>query len=61
MKINDKVKVNKNIPNINGMLYKGSIVKIDEIQTGTNPVRGNIRVIDSLGKIWWLNKEDLNG
>ena len=59
MKINDKVKVNRSIPSINGMLHKGSIVKIDEIQTGTNPVRGNIRVTDNLGKIWWVNKEDL--
>ena len=60
MKINDKVKVNKNIPNINGMLYKGSIVKIDEI-TDSNPVRGNIRVTDNLGKIWYLSEEDLDG
>ena len=56
----DKVKITKDIPNINGMLYKDSIVKIDEI-SGGSPFRGSIRVIDSLGKIWWVKKEDING
>ena len=58
MKINDKVEVNKDIPSINGMLHKGSIVKIDEIDGGS-VVRGPIRVIDSLGKIWWVTQEDI--
>ena len=31
MKIGDKVKVNKDIPSINGMLHKGTVVKVDEI------------------------------
>ena len=58
MKIGDKVKIKKDIPNINGMLYKDSIVKIDEI-SGGSPFRGSIRVIDSLGKIWWISEEDI--
>ena len=58
MKIGDKVKIINSIPSVNGMLHKDSIVKIDEITT-SNPVRGSIRVTDSLGKIWWLNKEDI--
>ena len=58
MKVGDKVKINKSIPSVNGMLHKDSIVKIDEITT-SNPVRGSIRVTDSLGKIWWVNKEDI--
>ena len=60
MKVGDKVKIIKDIPNINGMLYKDSIVTIDEISSGS-PFRGSIRVIDSLGKIWWVKKEDING
>ena len=60
MKIGDKVKVNKDIPSVNGMLHKGAIIKIDEITTGNNPVRGNIRAIDNLGKIWWINSTDIN-
>ena len=59
MKVGDKVKITKDIPNINGMLYKDSIVKIDEISSGS-PFRGSIRVIDSLGKIWWVNSTDIS-
>ena len=60
MKIGDKVKIVKDIPSVNGMLHVGTIVKIDEI-SDINPVRGSIRVLDNLGKIWWVNKEDING
>ena len=58
MNIGDKVKMVKEIPSVNGILHKDSIVKIDEITT-SNPVRGAIRITDSLGKIWWVNKEDV--
>jgi len=58
IKIGDKVKIINGIPSINGMLHKGSIVKIDEIDGGS-VVRGSIRVIDSLGKIWWVTQEDI--
>jgi hypothetical protein len=59
MKINDKVKIIKDIPSVNGMLHVGTIVKIDEITSGGSVVRGNIRVIDNLGKIWWVNSSYL--
>ncbi len=59
MKINDKVKIIKDIPSVNGMLHRDTIVKIDEI-TDSNPVRGNIRVTDTLGKIWWVNSTDIS-
>jgi len=59
MKIGDKVKIKKDIPSVNGMLHRGTIVKIDEI-TDSNPVRGNIRVTDTLGKIWWVNSTDIS-
>ena len=58
MKVNYKVKVNKDIPSINGMLHKGTVVKIDHITSKTN---NNIRVTDNLGKIWYLSKEDISG
>ena len=60
MKIGDKVKIIKDIPSVNGMLHVGTIVKIDEITEGINPVRGSIRVVDNLGKIWWVNSTDIN-
>jgi hypothetical protein len=61
MKVNDKVKVNKDIPSINGMLRKGTVVKVDEINLNDSYIKGSIRVIDSLGKIWHINEGDVNG
>ena len=59
MKVGDKVKILKDIPSVNGMLHKDTIVKIDEIKDGSNPVRGSIRVVDALGKIWWVNEKEI--
>ena len=61
MNIGDKVKMVRDIPSVNGMLHRGNIVKIDEITEGKTLMHGSIRVIDSLGKIWWVNEEDING
>ena len=38
------------IPSENGMLYKNSIVKVDEWNDSTK----KIRVTDKLGKVWWV-------
>ena len=61
MKVGDKLKVNKDIPSINGMLHKGTVVRIDEIieYADVNPARGNIRAVDNLGKIWFLSGKDI--
>jgi hypothetical protein len=56
MKIGDKVKVNKDIPSVNGMLHKDTIVKIDEIKKDNT-----FRVVDSIGKIWWVTTNDVTG
>ena len=56
MKVNDKVKVNKDIPSINGMLREGTMVRIDHISSKTD---NNLRVTDSLGKIWFLSEDDI--
>ena len=58
MKVGDKVKVNKDIPSVNGMLHKGTVVRIDHI---TSKLNNNIRVTDTLGKIWYLSEEDISG
>ena len=60
-KVGDRVKLNKDIPSVDGMLYVGSFAKIDEIKDHSkiNPVRGNVRLIDDLGKIWWVNEGDI--
>ena len=68
MKIGDKVKVNKDIPSINGMLREGTVVRIDHISSDalvatqiSSKSNNNLRVKDDLGKIWYLNKEDVDG
>ena len=60
MKIGDKVKVNKDIPSINGMLREGTMVRIDHISTSSKSVN-NLRVTDNLGKIWYLSEGDIDG
>lgn len=56
IKLNQKVKVTKDIPSINGMLREGTIVKVNHI---SSELGNNIRVIDNLGKIWFLSTEDI--
>ena len=50
LKIGQKVRIETDIPSENGMLYKDSIVKLDEFNFETKKVR----VTDSLGKVWWV-------
>ncbi len=56
MKVGDKVKIVKDIPSVDGMLHKDTIVKIDEIKKDNT-----FRVVDSLGKIWWVGINDMTG
>tara|TARA_B100000287_G_scaffold159854_1_gene150705 strand:- start:3186 stop:3404 length:219 start_codon:yes stop_codon:yes gene_type:complete len=50
IRVGDKVRIQENIPSIDGMLYKDSIVKISEWNNKT----AKIRVTDSVGKVWWI-------
>ena len=50
LKIGQKVRIETDIPSPEGMLYKDSIVKLDEFNDTTK----KIRVTDSLGKVWWV-------
>ena len=50
MKIGERVCIQEDISSVNGMLYKDSIVKIDEFNHNTN----KIRVTDNTGKVWWI-------
>ena len=56
MKVGDKVKIVKDMPSVDGMLHKDTIVKIDEIKKDNT-----FRVVDSLGKIWWVGINDMTG
>ena len=50
LKVGQRVCVQVDIPSENGMLYKDSIVKLDEFNNKTK----RIRVTDNLGKVWWV-------
>ena len=50
LEIGQRVRVEVDIPSADGMLYKDTIVKIDEWNDKTK----KIRVTDSLGKVWWI-------
>ena len=50
LSLGQRVRIEEDIPSENGMLYKDSIVKLDEF----NLKQKKIRVTDSLGKVWWV-------
>ena len=54
-KIGDKVKITENIYSVEGTLYKGSVVKIEEMGFPDK----DLRVSDNVGKIWYLNFYDI--
>mgnify|MGYP001209669230 CR=1 FL=1 len=50
IKVGERVRVEVDIPSPDGMLYKYTIVKLDEFDDKNK----KIRVTDSLGKVWWI-------
>ena len=50
-KVGDKLKVLRDIPTIEGVLYKEEIIKIDAIGFPDK----DMRVTDSMGRIWYLD------
>ena len=56
LKIGQKVRIETDIPSENGMLYKDSIVKLDEFNDKTN----KLRVTDNLGKVWWVEPSQVS-
>ena len=54
--IGERVRIEKDIPSVDGMLHKNTIVKIDE----HNKIENTIRVVDTLGKIWWIDPNDVS-
>ena len=48
--VGNRVRIDQDIPSENGMLYKHSIVKLDEFNNKTK----KIRVTDRVGKVWWI-------
>ena len=56
LSIGQRVRIEVDIPSENGMLYKDSIVKLDEF----NDKQNKIRVTDSLGKVWWVEPSQVS-
>lgn len=56
LKVGERVCVQFDIPSPNGMLYKNTIVKLDEWNVETK----KIRVTDSMGKIWWIEPNQVS-
>tara|TARA_R100000008_G_C3551101_1_gene150459 strand:+ start:445 stop:735 length:291 start_codon:yes stop_codon:yes gene_type:complete len=50
LKVGQRVRVEIDVPSENGMLYKNSIVKLNEWNDSTQ----KIRVTDNTGKVWWI-------
>ena len=50
LKEGKRIRIEVDISSENGMLYKNSIVKLDEINIQTK----KLRVTDSTGKVWWV-------
>ena len=56
LKVGNRVCVQVDIPSENGMLYKHSIVKLDEFNDKTK----KIRVTDRVGKVWWIEPTEVS-
>lgn len=54
-KIGQKLKIKNDIPSVNGMLYKDTVVTIDEIGFPDK----DFRVKDNLGNIWYIDTSDV--
>ena len=54
--IGQRVRIETDIPSPEGMLYKDSIVKLDEF----NDISKKIRVTDNSGKVWWIEPSQVS-
>ena len=48
LRVGRRVCIQEDIPTIDGMLYKHTIVKVDSLE------EGKLRVQDRSGKLWWV-------
>ena len=48
LSINDRVCIQQDIPTVDGMLYKNTIVKVEALE------ESKLRVQDRSGKLWWV-------
>ena len=48
LKIGKRVCIQEDIPSVNGMLYKNTIVKVEALD------ESKLQVQDRSGKLWWI-------
>ena len=48
LKIGKRVCIQEDIPSVNGMLYKNTIVKVEALD------ESKVQVQDRAGKLWWI-------
>ncbi len=48
LKIGKRVCIQEDIPSVNGMLYKDTIVKVEALD------KKKVQVQDRSGKLWWI-------
>ena len=51
-----RIRIEVDIPSADGMLYKDTIVKLDEINQKTK----QLRVTDRTGKVWWIEPSQVS-
>ena len=56
LKVGNRVRIEEDIPSPEGMLYKHTLVKLDEFNSKTK----KIRVTDKAGKIWWIEPSQVS-
>ena len=54
LKIGERVRVEQDVPSVDGMLYKHTIVKV-ESHSGEK-----LRVQDRSGKLWWVGSNQIS-
>jgi hypothetical protein len=54
--VGQKVRIETNIPTADGMLHANTIVTVDAVGFPDK----DLRVIDKLGKIWFVNATDVS-
>ena len=54
LKIGERVCIQENIPSVDGMLYKNTIVKVEAHKDD------KIQVQDRSGKLWWVGSNQIS-
>ena len=54
LSIGNRVCIQQDIPSVDGMLYKNTIVKVEALE------ESKLRVQDRSGKLWWVQYTQVN-